>query len=585
MNSIINGSAPANERRFAHGFRGGVAALLAVFALAGCSGSPEPETSGTPPHLRLITTQQYLNTLANVFGPSVSLEMKFAPLRRTKGLLANGAALAGVTTAQIEQFQRAASSVATQVMDEERRNYLVPCAPASQTVADRACATQFIAQTGRLLYRRALSETEVAAYVDQAGTAADKLEDFYAGLGVVLEAMLISPDVLFIVETAEPDPKQPERQRLDAYSLASRLSFFLWDAGPDDELLKAAESGELQTKKGLARIVDMMLASPRLEAGTRAFFDDMFAFDNFDSLSKDPTVYPFFTGATVVDAREQTLRTVVDHLIRKNQDYRDLFTTRSTYMSPALAPLYQIPASQGWTAYEFPPDSPRQGLATQVSFLAMSSHPGRSSPTLRGKALRELLLCQVVPPPPPNVDFSALENPDAHYPTQRDRVAAHLKDPSCAGCHRITDPMGLALENFDGAGRFRDNEDGHPIDTSGDLDGKKFDDVIGLAQALHDSPGLPSCLVSRVYSYGSGVATRGADRPLLEYLTTRFADEGYKFPELLRTIALSNAFSHVTVSKSAAPIKQPVEQPAGQKALEEPRQQITLNTQPQQAIR
>lgn len=580
MKSTIKGSAPAHERRIASVFRGAVTAPLAAVVLAGavlagCSGTSEPETKAAPPHLRIITTQQYLNTLAYVFGPSVSLDIKFAPMRRTKGLLANGAALAGVTSAQIEQFQRAASSVANQVVDETRRNYLVPCTPASLTAADQACATQFIAQTGRLLHRRTLTDAEVSAYVGQAGAAADQLEDFYAGLGVVLEAMLISPDVLFIIETAEPDPNESGKLRLDAHSLASRLSFFLWNAGPDDELLKAAESGELQTKKGLKRIVGMMLESPRLEAGTRAFFDDMFAFDSFDALSKDPTVYPFFTGATVADAREQTLRTVVDHLVHKNLDYRDLFTTRSTYMSPALAPLYQIPASQGWTPYEFPPDSPRQGLVTQVSFLAVHSHPGRSSPTLRGKALRELLLCQVVPPPPPNVDFSALENPDAHYKTQRERVAAHLADPSCAGCHRITDPMGLALENFDGAGRFRDNEHGNPIDTTGDLDGKKFENVLGLGQALRDSPGLPSCLVSRVYSYGSGTATSPTDRPLLEYLNTRFADEGYKFPDLLRTIALSKAFSQVSKSVAAPP--------APPKAAEPP-QQITLNTQPQQQI-
>lgn len=571
MNSIINGSAPVTERRFARVLCGGATALLAAVALVGCSGTPEPENAGTAPRLRIITTAQYFNTLSHVFGSSVSLDMKFSPMRRTSGLLANGAALAGVTSGQIEQFQRAATGIASQVVDEERRNYLVPCTPASLTAADKACATQFFAQTGRLLHRRALSDAEVATYVDQAGAAADKLEDFYAGLGAVLEAMLISPEVLFIVETGEADPEQPGRQRLDAYSLASRLSFFLWDAGPDDELLKAAESGELHTKKGLTRIVNMMLASPRLENGTRAFFDDMFAFDTFDALSKDPTVYPFFTGATVADAREQTLRTVVDHLIHKNLDYRDLYTTRSTYMSPALAPLYQLPASPGWTPYEFPVDSPRQGLLTQVSFLATHSHPGRSSPTLRGKALRELLLCQVVPPPPPNVDFSALENPDAHYKTQRDRVAAHLKDPSCAGCHKITDPTGLALENFDGAGRFRDNEEGNPINTSGDLDGKAFDNIVGLAQALRDSPGLPSCLVSRVYSYGSGGATKPADRPLLQYYTTRFAEEGYKLPDLLRTITLSKAFSQVTaVSKSTAPL------PVEQKPAEKESQQITL---------
>jgi len=307
-------------------------------------------------------------------------------------------------------------------------------------------------------------------------------------------------------------------------------------------LLTAAENGELQTRKGLDKIVDTMLASPRLEDGVRAFFDDMLGFDDFDVLSKDPTVYPFFTGATVSDAREQTLRTIVDHLLTRNADYRDLYTTRETFMSPALAPLYRIPASQGWTPYEFPEDSPRQGLLTQISFVALRAHPGRSSPTLRGRAMRERMLCQEVPPPPPNVNFGKLNNPDAHYKTQRERVAAHLEDPVCAGCHKITDPMGLALEGFDGAGRFRTEENGAVIDTSGDLDGVHFDDVVGLAHALRDNASLPSCLVSRLYSYGSGSAAKTTDRSLIKYFTAEFAEDGYRVPDLLRTIVLSNAF-------------------------------------------
>ncbi len=548
-------SAPVRLRRAVTVLRAGAAALVTGLLFAGCAGKKEPENPGTPPRVRVITTQQYLNTVANVFGSSVSMELKFPPLRRTDGLLANGAALAGVTSGKIEMFQRAASSIASQVVAPERRNYLVPCTPAVETKADAACAKLFFSQTGRLLHRRTLSAEELTHYVSQAGQAADQLQDFYAGLELVLESMLISPEVLFIVETSEPDPDNQGRRRLDAYSLASRLSFFLWNAGPDDTLLKAAESGELQTGKGLRNVVDMMLASPRLEDGTRAFFDDMFAFDDFDVLSKDPTVYPFFTGATVSDAREQTLRTVVDHLIHKQLDYRDLYVTRATFMSPALAPLYQIPASQGWTAYEFPEDSPRQGLLTQVSFVALHAHPGRSSPTLRGKALRERMLCQVVPPPPPNVDFGKLTNPDAHYKTQRERVNVHLEDPACAGCHKITDPMGLALESFDGAGRFRTAENGATIDTTGDLDGTHFEDVVGLGKALRDNAGLPGCLVNRLYSYGTGGAAKPVDRPLMKYFIAEFVEDGYRFPDLLRTVVLSEAFRHVQEAKKGGPAR------------------------------
>jgi hypothetical protein len=297
----------------------------------------------------------------------------------------------------------------------------------------------------------------------------------------------------------------------------------------------------------------MMLNSPRLVTGMRAFFDDMFAFDDFDALSKDPKVYPSFTGVTVQDAREQTLRTVVDQLITKKGDYRDLFTSRDTFMSPALAAIYHVPTQEGWKPYEFPPDSPRAGLLTQISFLAVHSHPGRSSPTLRGKALREVLLCQPVPRPPPNVDFSLVENPDPSMKTARDRLTAHRKNPVCAGCHRITDPMGLALEHFDGSGQFRETEKGAAIDTSGSLDGKAFTDVVGLGKALHDHPALTQCLVKRAYSYGTGGPTSGEDKPLLDLFDQRFAQEGYRLPDLLRSIVLSPAFSEVREAAADAP--------------------------------
>jgi hypothetical protein len=190
---------------------------------------------------------------------------------------------------------------------------------------------------------------------------------------------------------------------------------------------------------------------------------------------------------------------------------------------------------------------------SQVSFLALHSHPTRSSPTLRGKALRETLLCQKVPPPPPNVDFSAVDNPDSPFKTQRERVAFHLKNPVCAGCHKITDPMGLALENFDSSGRFREEERGTKIDASGTLDGKSFNGATSLGQVLRDYPGLTSCLVQRVYSYGSGGAARPEDKKTLDYFNARFAESGYRVPDLLRAVALSNAFSEIVEPKPKAP--------------------------------
>jgi hypothetical protein len=541
---------------------------LCALAILSPAGRPvgaaiEPTDASSAARVRLISQDQYFNSLAYVFGSDVAVATHFAPFRRTDGLLAIGGASAGVTLGQMQEFQRTAGAVADKVVSPAYRGFLIPCTPRSTTKADDACAGRFVGLVGRLLFRRPLQPAEQAAFVSQAGAAANRLKDFYAGVAVTLEGLLISPDTLFIVDRSEADPNHPGQRRLDPYSLASRMSFFLWDAAPDDQLLKWAQHGDLRTTQGQARAVDYMLHSPRLETGVRAFFDDMLGFDDFAVLAKDPSIYPAFIADTVGDAREQTLRTIVDQLIVKDADYRDLYTTRDTFLSPALAPLYGVPAPPGWTPYRFPADSQRVGLLTQIAFLASHAHPGRSSATLRGKALRELLLCQKVPRPPPNVDFSLIEDPKSTLRTARERLEAHRANPVCAGCHKLTDPIGLALENFDGAGQYRDTERGAPIDTSGNLDGKTYTDAVGLAQALHDNPALPTCLVSRVYGYAVGQAPTGGAAQVLPYFGAQFAQQGYKLPALLRTITLSKAFTTVTSEAPAALARVEAAEPPG----------------------
>jgi hypothetical protein len=386
---------------------------------------------------------------------------------------------------------------------------------------------------------------QLDALVELSARAARRLGDFYEGLGIALESLLIGPEFLFIVDRPETGAADEGPARLDAWSLASRLSFFLWNGPPDAALLDAAASGALDTADGRARQIDRMLASSRLEAGMRAFFDDMLAFDEFDSLAKDAQVYPRITGATLRDAREQTLRTVIDHLLVREADYRDLFTTRHTWMSMPLAAVYGTPAGEGWVPFEFPPESPRMGLLTHVSFLAAHSHPVRSSPTLRGRAMRELFLCQRVPDPPPNVDFSAIEDA-GDVATARERLKVHNENPSCAGCHLIMDPVGLALEHFDGAGRYRETDGGAALDVSGELDGVFYDDVDGLATAMRNHPKLPWCLTRRMYAWATGgpVSLRH-DRAVIDWLEDRFGEDGYRLPALLRTIAASDAFAAV----------------------------------------
>ncbi len=501
--------------------------------------------------VRLLSEEQYLNTVGYIFGPGIVLSPNFAPFARTDGLLEVGASTAGVTFGQLSEFHQTASDLAKQVVSPENREFLIQCKPRNATRANQRCAKKFLARVGELLYRRPLTAAELNQSVSEADMAAEHLKSFYQGVSYALSDMLISPEVLFVVDRAQSDPQQTGQSRLDGYSIASRLSLFLWDSAPDSELLQAAESGQLNTPEGRARAVDRMLASPRLVTGVRAFFSDMLDFDDTTNLAKDPEIYPAFTGATAQAAREQVLRTIVDLLVTKDDDYRHLFTTRDTFISPQLSPIYDVPAAMGWQPYQFPENGARAGILTMVSFLAAHSHAGQSSPTLRGRAVRQLLLCEHIPNPPANVDFSAITNPDPSLKTMRQRLELHRQNPVCAGCHRLMDPIGLGLENFDGAGQFRTTQNGAPIDASGTLDGMKFANATDLAKDVSNDPALASCVVQRMYAYAIGGLSKGDAKSMLPYLDKSFAQDGYRVPGLMRTIALSPAFVDVPVSTTA----------------------------------
>ncbi len=519
--------------------------LAGVAPLAGKT-VPEPKLGDVSPMMRLITSEQYVNTLQSIFGAGLEYRVQFAPIQRVDGLLAVGATSTVMTSGAFDQFDSAARSIAAQVVDARRRDFLLPCKPAKQNAADDTCAGAFLGGTGRLLFRRSLTSDELGAYVHIAHDSAEAAHDFYTGLSNALTSLLVAPEFLY---ATQPITKAGNELKLTSYAKATRASLLLWNAYPDEDLLAAAESGALNTSADLARQVDRMLNSPKLEQGVRNFFDDMLVFEDFDTLSKDGTFYPAFTTKVRVDAKEQTLRTIIDHVVSQNRDYRDLFTTRKTFLTLDLGSIYGVPVrtDTAWTPYEFPPDSPRAGILTHASFLALHSHPARSSATRRGKALRELFLCQKVPPPPPNVNFGALEDPKSPFHTTRERVNFHLQNPVCAGCHRIMDPIGLALENFDGAGQYRTTEQGAAIDASGTLDGASFKDVAGLSKALHDHPQLPRCLVRRMTSYALGRTLNKDDDGWLQYADGQFSTSGYRVKDLLRTIATSPSFYAASV--------------------------------------
>ncbi|MGB5809105.1 MAG: DUF1592 domain-containing protein [Polyangiales bacterium] len=524
------------------------AAVLAI-GLFGCSGDAggdtAPSVQAGPIALRRLTTEQYSASVRDVLGDHIAVPGRIDPDERRSGLLAVGSTFASVTPSGFEKYEAAAGLVAAQALDEDHREDLVQCEPASTSSGDDSCATAFLERVGRLLFRRPLTSEELESRVSLASEASGALGDFYQGLELALASLLVSPDFIFRVEGAESDPTDSSRTRVTATTIATRLSFLLWNTTPDRELLDLADSGELLDPETLRAQVDRLLASPRAETGLRAMFSDVYDFRQFDDglVNKDAALFPAFTQTIAADAKEQTLRTMVDHLT-SGRDYRDLFTTRKSFLTRELGQVYRVPVvtAAGFEPHVFADDIPRTGLLSHVSLMALHAHPGRSSATLRGKFVREVLLCQDVPTPPADIDFSIVENTEGELRTARERLETHVLNDTCAGCHNLMDPIGLAFENFDSMGAFREQENGVMIDTTGELDGEDYDGPVGASEAIRNHPALGPCFVSTLFRYAVGRDVVPKENVLLEHLSERFADSGFRTNDLVAEIVVSDGF-------------------------------------------
>jgi hypothetical protein len=517
-------------------------ALLGLIAFT--PAAPANAASEVKVALRRITESQYRHTIADVFGPAAKVEARFEPERREEGLLAIGSAVLSLTSSGFEQYFVLGSSIAEQVLSDEQA---LGCAVVKP--ADDACARQFIERYGEMLFRRPLTRAEIDGRFKIVARAPKQAGDSRAGLKLALTSLLVAPEFLFRIETAETDPESPGQLRLNGYTKAARLSYLFWDSSPDAELIAAARSGEIHTKQGLERQVARLVASPRFDQGARAFFVDMLQLEGFGNLIKDSAIYPKFNQSVAESAKEQMLRTTMDLLIRNKADYRDLFTTNTTFINRSLASVYSVPfaSSAEWTTYTFPPSAERSGIVTDIGFLSLHSHPGASSPTRRGIKVLEIFMCQSTPNPPANVDFSTVQ--DSTKGTVRGRLLDHMENEGCSGCHRRTDPIGLSLEHFDGLGQLRTTENGMPIDVTADLKSASFEGAQGLGKYLRDDPRVPACLVRNVYSYGTGAKTFGRDRPYLQQQTEQFAKNGHRVPDLMAQIAITPEFFRVIVPK------------------------------------
>lgn len=382
---------------------------------------------------------------------------------------------------------------------------LLPC----EASAGVACAQAFILDFGRRAYRRPIAPDELDRLLEVYAVGAEV--DAATGIRLVLEAILQSPHFLYRVESGTPT-SDPQVIALDAWSVASRLSFFLWRSIPDEALLAAAEDGEIDEPEGLRAQAERMLADPRAAEAIASFHRQWLHLEGsagLDALSKDPELFGELTP-TLVQAMSAEVDAFVGYVwTERDASLRELLTARYTFANAELAALYGVagPAGDELVRVDLPPTQ-RIGLFTQAGVLATQAGYSQTSPTLRGKLVRESLLCESLPPPPPDVN-DALP-PKGENETKKQQLEAHMSDPSCAACHVMMDPIGFGFESYDPIGRHRTMDGAFAVDATGEVvsDDESiagpFDGAIELLERLSGSERVGRCMARQWARFALG---------------------------------------------------------------------------------
>ena len=438
----------------------------------------------------------------------------------------------------------------TGVSDTPSRRRVFWCRALTQ-LEENACASDIVRRLATQAFRRPVAEKDHAKLMTFYARGR-KEKNFEAGITKALEAILASPQFLFRLEESEPaSPRLAERRRdtayrLGDYELASRLSFFVLGRGPDADLLKAAGQGRLAPPGALSKQAKRLLASPAADALATRFASQWLRLQDLEKVIPDPILYPY-SDQTLSLALKQETELFFNSLVREDRSFLDLFTADYTYANERVARHYGIPNVTGPEFRRVALPADRRGILGHGSILTLTSIAERTSPVQRGKWVMEVLLGSPPPPPPPNVP--ALEETkgtaDSGRPlTVRERMEQHRSNPQCTSCHRVIDPIGLALENFDATGKWRIRDGGMTVDTRGQLfDGTAIEGPDGLRNALlgHRDVVLLSFTRS-LMTYALGRRVEAFDMPAVRKIIRGAAAQNYRLSAFVNGIVESDAF-------------------------------------------
>jgi hypothetical protein len=493
--------------------------------------------------VRRMTRFEYDSTIRELLGDASAPSSSF-PADEVSGIFNNQAATLVVTQLLAEGYMNAAEQVATTAV--QNLDTLTGCDPVMD--GPDACGAQFIESFGKRAFRRPL-DADARSMLTSVFTAGLAQWDFQTGIRLVIETALQSPRFLYRLEFGMPDPAASDVAKLDDHELASRLSYLLWGSMPDDALFAAAEAHALQKPEELAKQARRMLADPRARAVVADFHAQWLGLGKLDTTDKDPAVFPAYNPLLKASWRQETTAFVNDVIFDGKGDLGTLLTAPYTRMNGDLATYYGVSGGPTGAAFQHVDLDPKQraGLFTQPSVLAVNAHPNQTSPVHRGKFVRERLLCELISPPPPDVKAVPPEvDPTA---TTRAKFAQHSKDPYCASCHHLMDPIGFGFEHYDGIGLWRAEDHNLPVDATGevkdskDADGK-FDGAIELAQRLARSEEVRACVVTQWFRYGHGRNEVKNDGCTMAQLQTSFSAAKYDIKELLVALTQTDAFRY-----------------------------------------
>ncbi|MGV3721907.1 MAG: DUF1592 domain-containing protein, partial [Actinomycetota bacterium] len=422
------------------------------------------------------------------------------------------------------------------------RKLLFTCghAPGGHTPA---CGRKIIADFARRAFRRPVTQGEVDRYTSPIALATEAGDSFEEGVCLAVQAVLVSPHFLFRIEGPVAAASKAPAQPVSQHALATRLSYFLWSSTPDAELSAAADRGALSQPAELERQVRRMLKDPRSAALVENFGGQWLELRKLEAIKPDRERFPEFDDYLRLSMRRET-ELFFQHIVSEDRSVLDFLDGRYSFLNEKLAQFYGIPGVRGPAFRKVALDgTPRGGVLTQGSVLAVSSYSTRTSPVLRGRWILENLLNSPPPPPPPGVPTLDEAKVGASA-SLRKQLEAHRTNPTCASCHVRMDPLGFALENFNAIGAWRTKDGSFPIDSAGSLpDGRSFSGPSELRDVLKsDRAAFTECLAEKLLTYALGRGLERYDRRTVKAVAARVAANDYRFSSLVLEIANSLPF-------------------------------------------